>query len=256
MSYKLESFLECSVCLEHFNDGNQTPIVLGCGHTFCKTCVLRIYDGFRCQCPNCRTFIAGRPETRNLLVLGLVAEARAAEERNRFDQCVARGVALLLADPVFCRTRALFVDVLSPEVGMVLGYNGGCPTAMATDTRVLDRFVRLILAVCNHASTAHLWQYERPRFYDSSDQSLHLCALTLYEQTDMSDFMKRLLLCAFLQNLPALAPLEPHVVPVPRPVVVVNDVPWYSPVEEDDDDDNEPADYAHGRSAATAIIVE
>ena len=45
--------LECSVCLDIF----ELPIVLVCGHTFCKKCV-ELQKQYSNKCPTCRNHIS------------------------------------------------------------------------------------------------------------------------------------------------------------------------------------------------------
>ena len=49
----LTSLLECSICLETFED----PRTLGCLHSFCQKCLANFVDGKRedeLNCPECR----------------------------------------------------------------------------------------------------------------------------------------------------------------------------------------------------------
>ena len=49
--------LECSICLNIF----KLPIVLICGHTFCKKCILE-QKKYNNKCPECRCHISwGHP---------------------------------------------------------------------------------------------------------------------------------------------------------------------------------------------------
>lgn len=45
-SRSLEEGLECPVCWESFDDRDNTPYVLWCGHSLCKNCVL-IWSGLQ-----------------------------------------------------------------------------------------------------------------------------------------------------------------------------------------------------------------
>ena len=44
--------LSCALCFERYNDKEQLPIGMDCGHTFCKGCLIR---GNIVACPTCRT---------------------------------------------------------------------------------------------------------------------------------------------------------------------------------------------------------
>jgi hypothetical protein len=37
----MSSAHECSICFNSFNDHSNRPLILPCGHTFCKACIQR-----------------------------------------------------------------------------------------------------------------------------------------------------------------------------------------------------------------------
>ena len=41
-------FLSCPICFNEFNDAVRTPISLGCGHTACKQCLMKLHQK---KCP-------------------------------------------------------------------------------------------------------------------------------------------------------------------------------------------------------------
>jgi hypothetical protein len=43
----MESTFNCNVCLERFNEFDHVPYILGCGHTFCKQCLLKPLNDLR-----------------------------------------------------------------------------------------------------------------------------------------------------------------------------------------------------------------
>ena len=48
----MESIIECIVCLESYNSLNKLPLILSCGHTLCKECVMKInYNSQSIKCP-------------------------------------------------------------------------------------------------------------------------------------------------------------------------------------------------------------
>ena len=54
------SAFECGICASLYNAGSRQPLVLECGHTFCRQCLrgeLRGAGGGRC-CAYCRAHIA------------------------------------------------------------------------------------------------------------------------------------------------------------------------------------------------------
>ena len=36
--------MECSICMEQFDEGQRPPKVLPCGHTYCLRCLLALQD--------------------------------------------------------------------------------------------------------------------------------------------------------------------------------------------------------------------
>ena len=51
----LESLLSCQVCFEDFEkDGKRVPRILPCSHTLCESCIKRIIQDDKLECPYCR----------------------------------------------------------------------------------------------------------------------------------------------------------------------------------------------------------
>ena len=44
----------CYSCKKHFNYGKNTPLVIHCGHSFCKTCLEDLHKKRRVKCPKCK----------------------------------------------------------------------------------------------------------------------------------------------------------------------------------------------------------
>ncbi|XP_049337893.1 E3 ubiquitin-protein ligase TRIM39 [Astyanax mexicanus] len=67
-----EDQLQCSICLEVFNDPVSTP----CGHNFCVVCLRQYWDSSsRCQCPVCKAEFPQRPALSiNTFISGLAAQ--------------------------------------------------------------------------------------------------------------------------------------------------------------------------------------
>ncbi|KAM3868763.1 E3 ubiquitin-protein ligase TRIM47 [Diretmus argenteus] len=71
----LKKELTCAICLDFFKD----PVILKCGHSFCRYCICMHWDenggdynGY--QCPQCRTVFNKKSFTKNYLVQNLVAK--------------------------------------------------------------------------------------------------------------------------------------------------------------------------------------
>lgn len=57
----MESLTTCSICCNKFSQNIHVPLVLTCGHTFCKECVAKFT-----KCPHCRKVITST--TTNLII--------------------------------------------------------------------------------------------------------------------------------------------------------------------------------------------
>ncbi|KAM6907384.1 E3 ubiquitin-protein ligase TRIM47 [Xenentodon cancila] len=70
----LKGELTCAICLDIFKD----PVILRCGHNFCRICICMHWDensrNYGYQCPQCRTEFSSRSFTKNYLVQNLVAK--------------------------------------------------------------------------------------------------------------------------------------------------------------------------------------
>ncbi|XP_034034184.1 E3 ubiquitin-protein ligase TRIM47 [Thalassophryne amazonica] len=70
----LKNELTCAICLDLFKD----PVILKCGHNFCRFCICMHWDengaDFGYQCPQCRAVFNSRTFTKNYLVQNLVAK--------------------------------------------------------------------------------------------------------------------------------------------------------------------------------------
>uniref|UniRef100_A0A8C6SPD2 Tripartite motif containing 47 n=1 Tax=Neogobius melanostomus TaxID=47308 RepID=A0A8C6SPD2_9GOBI len=68
----LRKELTCAICLDLFND----PVILKCGHNFCRFCICMHWDengdDYGYQCPECRTVFTKRTFTKNYPVQNLV----------------------------------------------------------------------------------------------------------------------------------------------------------------------------------------
>jgi len=49
-----EEGLLCPICMERFNDSRRPPLILGCGHTFCRECLTYLHQSKQeLKCPQC-----------------------------------------------------------------------------------------------------------------------------------------------------------------------------------------------------------
>ncbi|XP_077779684.1 E3 ubiquitin-protein ligase TRIM17-like [Podarcis muralis] len=79
---RIQSEVTCCVCLSYFT----RPVELGCGHNFCKTCILRCWEesGERTRCPECRTVVEKDFRQNRLLadLVGVISEWDYVAERD------------------------------------------------------------------------------------------------------------------------------------------------------------------------------
>ncbi|XP_064110980.1 tripartite motif-containing protein 72-like isoform X2 [Macrobrachium nipponense] len=54
----MEEATTCAVCSEEYSSGKRDPLILQCGHTFCRSCIGNIKDSKKHFCPTCRDAIA------------------------------------------------------------------------------------------------------------------------------------------------------------------------------------------------------
>nr|XP_045614344.1 uncharacterized protein LOC123768093 [Procambarus clarkii]XP_045614345.1 uncharacterized protein LOC123768093 [Procambarus clarkii]XP_045614346.1 uncharacterized protein LOC123768093 [Procambarus clarkii] len=52
---RMEEAVSCGCCSEVYEKGPHEPLVLSCGHTFCRTCITSVMTTGNCLCPTCRS---------------------------------------------------------------------------------------------------------------------------------------------------------------------------------------------------------
>lgn len=50
----MEEAVRCSVCSEVYQEGPREPLVLPCGHAFCRRCLTNVHNTGHFTCPSCR----------------------------------------------------------------------------------------------------------------------------------------------------------------------------------------------------------
>ncbi|XP_039630964.1 tripartite motif containing 105 isoform X2 [Polypterus senegalus] len=72
--------LTCAICYELFTQ----PVMLGCMHHFCKSCIMRFWRGTRgpVSCPQCRREFPNKQFQTNFLVAGVVEKVRGTSEES------------------------------------------------------------------------------------------------------------------------------------------------------------------------------
>jgi hypothetical protein len=54
LSPENENLIECSICLEKFDEDEHKPKILHCGHSLCLTCLDQYYNTDSFLCPVCK----------------------------------------------------------------------------------------------------------------------------------------------------------------------------------------------------------
>ncbi|XP_072405875.1 uncharacterized protein [Chiloscyllium punctatum] len=93
----------CSICQNFFND----PVTLGCGHTFCRSCVEKQKLNI---CPECKEKVLERRLSVNRTVLGLADKARKVKLAEKENQLHCEGHQEELK--LFCETDKTLICVI------------------------------------------------------------------------------------------------------------------------------------------------
>ncbi|XP_059827015.1 zinc-binding protein A33-like [Hypanus sabinus] len=109
---QIESLTEeviCPVCLDFFSD----PVILECGHNFCRSCITRCWEREeRNSCPECREEFAGRTLRVNRALANLSEKARKLnlnpKEKESKLHCEKHGEELKL----FCETDGKLICLI------------------------------------------------------------------------------------------------------------------------------------------------
>lgn len=104
MASQFTSFVTCSVCYELFN----SPQILSCCHTFCKTCVERCVRNGELRCPMCKTLCPITDIKPDFQKASLVETYKAEASPVRKKRCTRQDKkqALMcecLSHPVLCK---------------------------------------------------------------------------------------------------------------------------------------------------------
>ncbi|XP_041068296.1 nuclear factor 7, brain-like [Carcharodon carcharias] len=80
---KIKNEATCSICLDFYED----PVILDCGHNFCRACILQCWDREPGQgkvtCPECRTEFLQRNVRPNRCVSNIVESVRKLSQEQR-----------------------------------------------------------------------------------------------------------------------------------------------------------------------------
>ncbi|XP_056626955.1 LOW QUALITY PROTEIN: E3 ubiquitin-protein ligase TRIM65 [Triplophysa dalaica] len=98
----MEDHTQCTICYEQF----KIPVTLRCGHTFCKECISKFWDGKQrkdqvLQCPMCNHIFETRPLLNRNVSLSMITEAVAASSPVKRD--VTTGASVHTEPEELCR---------------------------------------------------------------------------------------------------------------------------------------------------------
>ncbi|KAL0178999.1 hypothetical protein M9458_024441, partial [Cirrhinus mrigala] len=80
--------MQCTICLDPF----KIPVTIPCGHTFCKVCISKFWDGKDKDfaCPVCNETFATRPQLNRNVSLSILSEVAASPTKR--DVCTGASV--------------------------------------------------------------------------------------------------------------------------------------------------------------------
>lgn len=58
--------IDCKICMQDYNDNIHKPLILECGHTFCRFCLLRTVKNDTIECGVCRFIMVVKLDLKNL----------------------------------------------------------------------------------------------------------------------------------------------------------------------------------------------
>jgi hypothetical protein len=73
-----DDILSCPICLERFNESAHCPLILGCGHSFCRECIVSLHTNKReIKCPHCNQVDSRTPEKlpKNFIICDMLLKA-------------------------------------------------------------------------------------------------------------------------------------------------------------------------------------
>ncbi|XP_059387395.1 E3 ubiquitin-protein ligase TRIM65-like [Carassius carassius] len=79
----MDDHMQCTICLDLF----KCPVTIPCGHTFCKACISRFWDGMNkdFHCPFCKNPFDTRPELNRNVSLSMITEMPATHSPVKTD---------------------------------------------------------------------------------------------------------------------------------------------------------------------------
>ncbi|XP_056391433.1 RING finger protein 112-like isoform X2 [Hyla sarda] len=122
---KIEEDIMCSVCLTEFND----PVIITCGHTFCKPCITSYWSttpilGYRC--PECRKVCQKDQLIPAYRLKNVVSTVQLAAKEAQYKPAPAHPVQLVYTDP----QRQMWLDETAVDRCFVNSEVSGYPLCL------------------------------------------------------------------------------------------------------------------------------
>ncbi|XP_051968953.1 tripartite motif-containing protein 65 [Xyrauchen texanus] len=94
----MEDHMQCTICLDPF----EFPVTIPCGHTFCKKCISKFWEGKEkdVDCPVCKEPFPTRPQLNRNVSMSVLTEAAAVNSPTKRDVCA--GAAVHMEPEEFC----------------------------------------------------------------------------------------------------------------------------------------------------------
>ena len=117
----LEEILSCQVCFEEFEeDGDHVPRILPCSHTLCHTCIGRLIERIRIECPECRMKHDAKKEEKSFpqnkyIIIQIKKTQKLQVDHSQPEKCKEHGKEL----NIFCKEpgcqRVICISCLSHD---------------------------------------------------------------------------------------------------------------------------------------------
>lgn len=110
--------MQCTICLDQF----KFPVTIPCGHTFCKTCISKFWDGREkdFQCPVCKECYETRPQLNRNVSMSVLTEVACTVSPVNSDVC--RGAAFQTEPEQICERHQKPLVIYCRNDGMCVCY--------------------------------------------------------------------------------------------------------------------------------------
>uniref|UniRef100_A0A8C1ZG87 Tripartite motif-containing protein 65-like n=1 Tax=Cyprinus carpio TaxID=7962 RepID=A0A8C1ZG87_CYPCA len=114
----MDDHMQCTICLDLFN----CPVTIPCGHTFCKACISKFWDGMGkdFHCPFCKNSFNTRPELNRNVSLSMITEMPASHSPAETD--VSAGASVHTEPEQICERHQKPLVIFCRNDGMCVCY--------------------------------------------------------------------------------------------------------------------------------------